>query len=352
MDIPQTHHDRVYKTLTLPNGLRCCLISDPSADKAAIAVGVGSGQLQDPSTVPGIAHLTEHLLFMGSTTYPGENEYDAYMQTHGGHSNAYTDLELTCFYLDVICSQFAGAVDILACALAEPLLNVDSIERELQAVDSEHAKNVTQDHWRVDQLVRQLLGQETQHPYANFGTGNKEALLSKGGDYATLRQAVLDFYTLHYTASNLTLAALSNIPMEDLEQMIVTSNFTKIPSTPTTASSSVAPALPAPTHPRVVEWIPLRNECHVLDLHWVLPPMNYTTKPSRYWSHVIGHEGPGTLLAVLRDRQWAHDLSADDVSTQCQAFGVFGLSVELTEEGFANIAEVLSMIWYYIDTFN
>ena len=80
--------------------------------------------------------------------------------------------------------------------------------------------------------------------------------------------------------------------------------------------------------------------------------MDYTTKPSRYWSHVIGHEGPGTLLAVLRDRQWAHDLSADDVSTQCQAFGVFGLSVELTEEGFANIAEVLSMIWYYIDTFN
>ena len=61
---------------------------------------------------------------------------------------------------------------------------------------------------------------------------------------------------------------------------------------------------------------------------------------------------PRDVARVLRDRQWAHDLSADNVSTQCQAFGVFGLSVELTEEGFANIAEVFSMIWYYIDTFN
>ena len=174
MEIPETHrsgaHPRSYHTFTLPaNGLRCCVISDQGADKAAASIAVAAGQLHDKAE--GIAHLTEHMLFMGSTTYPAENEYDQYLQQNGGHSNAYTDLEATCFYLDVAAAaavdsddndnsnnKFRGALDRLACAVSEPLIRAASLERELQAVDSEHAKNVAQDHWRIHQLSRGLLG--------------------------------------------------------------------------------------------------------------------------------------------------------------------------------------------------
>jgi hypothetical protein len=60
----------------------------------------------------------------------------------------------------------------------------------------------------------------------------------------------------------------------------------------------------------VVQWVPLRTECAMLELQWSLPPPPqwdlYRTKPTRYWSHLLGHEGPGTLLAVLRDFEAAY----------------------------------------------
>jgi len=72
MEIPSTHHpDRSYHTFSIPsNDLRCCVVSDTKADKAAAAIAVNAGQLHD--SLEGIAHLTEHMLFMGSKSFPGE----------------------------------------------------------------------------------------------------------------------------------------------------------------------------------------------------------------------------------------------------------------------------------------
>jgi len=72
MEIPSTHRpDRTYHTFSIPsNDLRCCVVSDTKADKAAAAIAVNAGQLHD--SLEGIAHLTEHMLFMGSKSFPGE----------------------------------------------------------------------------------------------------------------------------------------------------------------------------------------------------------------------------------------------------------------------------------------
>lgn len=39
-----------------------------------------------------MSHYLEHMLFMGSEQFPDENEYDAYLQRHGGSANAFTEL--------------------------------------------------------------------------------------------------------------------------------------------------------------------------------------------------------------------------------------------------------------------
>lgn len=39
---------RIYKLLTLPNKLRCLLISDEEADKSAASLDVGVGSAFDP----------------------------------------------------------------------------------------------------------------------------------------------------------------------------------------------------------------------------------------------------------------------------------------------------------------
>jgi insulysin len=81
---------RSYRYLVLPNGLRVILVSDPKADKAAAALSVSVGSFSDPEEIPGLAHFLEHMLFLGSEKYPGENDYSEYLSENGGYSNAYT----------------------------------------------------------------------------------------------------------------------------------------------------------------------------------------------------------------------------------------------------------------------
>ena len=84
--IKSTLDTREYRGLELENGLKCLLISDTKTDKSSAAVDVNigcchfyfiiyfiffielkiilKGYLVDP--LPGIAHLCEHMLFLGS----------------------------------------------------------------------------------------------------------------------------------------------------------------------------------------------------------------------------------------------------------------------------------------------
>jgi insulysin len=50
-----------------------------------------------------------------------------------------------------------------------PLISADGVEREVQAVDSEHGKNLAVDAWRLHQLAKATANQ--QHPWARFFTG-------------------------------------------------------------------------------------------------------------------------------------------------------------------------------------
>lgn len=42
------------------------------------------------------------MLFMGSTKYPDENEYDSFISKSGGSSNAFTECEYTLYHFDVL----------------------------------------------------------------------------------------------------------------------------------------------------------------------------------------------------------------------------------------------------------
>ena len=84
--------DRSYRYLVLPNGLSVLLCSDPSTDKSSAALDVRVGHLSDPDSRPGLAHFLEHMLFLGTDKYPGENDFEQYLGRNGGSSNAFTDM--------------------------------------------------------------------------------------------------------------------------------------------------------------------------------------------------------------------------------------------------------------------
>lgn len=133
---------REYRYITLSNKLKCVLVSDPDTEKSAACVDVHVGSMSDPPNAQGLAHFLEHMLFMGTEKYPEENEYSAYLSNHGGYSNAYTSQENTVYYFDVQNDFFEGALDLFASFFTCPLFTEASTMREINAVDSEHNKNI------------------------------------------------------------------------------------------------------------------------------------------------------------------------------------------------------------------
>lgn len=73
----------------------------------------------------------------------------------------------------------------------------------------------------------------------------------------------------------------------------------------------------------------------------------YETQPSRYLSHLIGHEGPGSILAYIKAKGWANGLSAG-VAPVCPGSAFFTISVKLTEDGLKQYQEVVKVVFQYI----
>ena len=68
--------ERRYRLLQLPdNRLPVLLIHDPSTEKSAASMSVAVGHMSDPDDLPGLAHFTEHMCFLGTERFPDEAEY-------------------------------------------------------------------------------------------------------------------------------------------------------------------------------------------------------------------------------------------------------------------------------------
>ena len=87
--------DRTYAAVTLDNGLKVLMVSDSETEKSAAALSVGVGAFSDPMDFQGMAHYLEHMLFMGSESFPEPDGYMNFAAENGGSSNAYTSSEIT-----------------------------------------------------------------------------------------------------------------------------------------------------------------------------------------------------------------------------------------------------------------
>lgn len=158
--------NRDYRGLKLANGLKVLLISDPVTDKSSAALTVDVGHMSDPDDIPGLAHFCEHMLFLGTEKYPNENAYSTFLSENGGQSNASTYPDNTKYYFDIVPNQLEGALDRFAQFFISPLFTESATEREINAVDSEHDKNVAIDVWRIRQVSKSLA--DPNHPYVSI----------------------------------------------------------------------------------------------------------------------------------------------------------------------------------------
>ena len=338
---------RQYKQVVLKNQLQVLLVNDETAEKAAAAMDVQVGHFSDPADIPGLAHFLEHMLFLGTTKYPDENSYSIYLNENGGKSNAYTSMENTNYYFDVSHSGLSGALDRFAQFFICPLFSAGATGRELAAVDSEHSKNIQDDSWRAFQLEKSTSSQS--HPYSKFATGDSRTLrdipLQNGID---VRQRLLEFHKTYYSSNQMKLVIVGRQSVDQLELM-AREYFSEIPNYRIDSPSyGFGSDLPLTELGRHIQYIPVK-ELRIVELTWPTPCMlaQYWKGPDRYISNLLGHEGPGSVLALLKELGWANELSAG-LTLDNSTFGFFKVHVDCTAVGITKVYEICAVIFQYI----
>ena len=152
-------------------------------------------------TVPGLAHFCEHMLFYASKKYPVEDEYSDFLSRNGGYDNAYTSTENTNYYFRVNADALSEALDRFAQFFIAPIFTQNGVNREMNAVNAEHLKNLQSDNWRVWQLLKYL--SNSQHPFHNFNTGDLQTL-----NRSDILSKLTTFYRAHYSSNQVSI--LSN----------------------------------------------------------------------------------------------------------------------------------------------
>ena len=334
--------NRDYKALTLPNGLRALVIHEEGLDKSCASLNVHVGSFQDPREAQGIAHFLEHLLFMGTATYPKENEYSQFLSAHGGDYNAFTDSEFTNYYFNIPSEHLEKTLDMFSSFFTCPLFSASATEREMLAVDSEHKKNIEQDPWRIYQLDKSAA--KSEHPFSRFGTGDCSTLC-----VPSIRDKVVEFWNTYYSSHLMTLVVYGSAPIETLVQLVV-DKFSLVPRTKADLNE-LYPQKDLPYDQSalgVITYVKPIKDLKTLTLSWQLPSVVglFDRKPLECAMHLLGHEGEGSILNELKVQGLATGLTSE--VEKFSSFSRFHLTVDLTASGEAQWERVAEVVFGYL----
>lgn len=192
--------------LTLENGLRLVHHEDTSTQMVALNIVYDVGARDEHPDHTGFAHLFEHLMFGGSRHIP---DYDTPLQLAGGENNAWTNNDITNYYLTIPKAN----VETGFWLESDRMLGLDFSEHSLEVqrgVVMEEFKQrcLNQPYGDVGHLLRPLAYKV--HPY-RWPTIGKEL--------SHIAQATLDevrtFFYRHYAPNNAVLAVTGNISWKE-----------------------------------------------------------------------------------------------------------------------------------------
>uniref|UniRef100_A0AAQ5YX27 Nardilysin a (N-arginine dibasic convertase) n=1 Tax=Amphiprion ocellaris TaxID=80972 RepID=A0AAQ5YX27_AMPOC len=318
-----------------------------SEKQAAAALCISVGSFSDPEDLPGLAHFLEHMVFMGSEKYPAENGFDAFLKKHGGSDNASTDCERTIFQFDVQRKYFREALDRWAQFFICPLMIEDAIDREVEAVDSEYQLARPSDSHRKEMLFGSLA--KPGHPMSKFCWGNAQTLKHEPREkQINTYQRLRDFWRRYYSAHYMTLAVQSK-GRTTWELNVTHQNSPSVHilhGEPRADFSHLQQPFDTPAFNKLYRVVPVRK-VHALTISWAVPPQgkHYRVKPLHYISWLIGHEGSGSILSLLRRKCWALALFGGNSETgfdQNTTYSIFSISITLTDQGYHNFYQVIS----------
>ena len=311
----------------LENGVKYVLINDTSLEKSFVSVTLHVGSFSNPKEFNGLAHFLEHMLFMGSTKYPDENYYTEKLNELGGSSNAYTDTTETVYYFNVFDHGLLEIIDIFSRFFIDPKFDPDSINREINAVDSEHHKNINNDGWKQLQLVLDLADDNT--PINTFITGSLNTL-----NKPNIREKVIEFYNKYYTSNNISICIASSKTHNELLN-IIENTFGQIVKASDNISNKLI--IPKPfLSKNKGKTIHMKSFTNIYQISYYYEiPVQSTyleSKDFTIFDMILSSKSEKSLYFHLKNLGYLIN-----ISTEVKYEGIFIITLKLTKDGYQNM---------------
>jgi insulysin len=321
------------------------LIHDPKTKTGSAAISVSVGSNDNPRDIEGLAHLLEHMLFLGSSKYPDNTEMGKLIDLGGGFENAYTSQEETNYFFVSGNREFVKALDIFSWFFKDPILDSKSIEKEVQNVNSEHRKNLNDDDWKAMNLIKNEA--DDDQAYHDFSTGNVDTLWEIPKNRSLdMSKALKTFYNEHYSANLMKLVIVGNYTLEELEEIAI-KKFVDIPN-----KFHRRPVCKFPFQktnlPLQISFLPTKQK-HVMTLVFPIDidVLKYhTSSPLKYVAMLLSYGGKGSLEQILKNEGYIHSVNSFYMSFDC--WSEFEVEFALTDKGIDNYEKVVNKLFHWI----
>lgn len=286
---------------------------------------------------------------MGSEKYPKENEFDEFIKARNGFDNAMTESEHTIFYFTIDDQHLAGALDRFAQFFVSPLMQPESMEREMEAVESEFQNSINNDVYRVNQIYASMVRDD--HPASLFSWGNLKTL-KEGIDSENLHQIVHEFRRRFYKSNRMHLCIQSSLWLEAQQRMVV-QHFRDIQPEYRTMLKpiSVDPFTDVfkPMFYKKMFFVKSKTKKRKLFMTFLLPSSEI--KFLEYLAFLINYEGRDSLNSYFKKNALALHTVAK-IGSRCfegnSMFTFFTIELNLTRDGYEDLPKVLDAIFGYL----
>lgn len=197
-----------FDKFSLENGLRVIVHQDKSTPIVAVNVVYDVGSRDEHPDKTGFAHLFEHLMFGGSINIP---KYDEPLQNVGGENNAFTNNDITNYYLTLPKQNIETAFWLESDRMLNLAFSQKSLDVQRNVVSEEFKQVYLNQPYGDAWLLLKPLAYKV-HPY-QWSTIGKEL--------SHIENAVMEdvkaFYSKYYNPNNAILSVGGDIETDEIK---------------------------------------------------------------------------------------------------------------------------------------
>lgn len=199
-----------FSEFELSNGLRVIVHEDPTVQIAVMNILYDVGSRDEQPDKTGFAHLFEHLMFGGSGNIPN---YDEPLQLVGGENNAFTNTDITNYYLTLPATNIETGFWLESDRMLSLSFDPKVLEVQRKVVIEEFKQRyLNQPYGDVWLKLRPLAYKS--HPY-QWATIGKEISHIEN---ATMED-VKEFFYSHYVPNNAILVVAGNVTVDQVRSL-------------------------------------------------------------------------------------------------------------------------------------